>query len=96
MSSGVVDCLDHLTEGYPMNDEEDLNAEGIRLMEVWHEYGKTFNSFVPEEQPFPNQCDLDLPGPGEKGRLSPQALKHWEILDLSETLQYHSRDVRAL
>ena len=31
-----------------MGDEEDLNAQRTRMTEIWHEYGKTFNSFVPE------------------------------------------------
>jgi len=63
-----------------MSDEEDLNAQRTRMMEIWHEYGRTFNSFVPEEQPFPDEWEPDLPGPDDKGRLSPQALKHWEQL----------------
>jgi hypothetical protein len=35
---------------------------------------------VPEEQPFPDEWELDVPGPDDKGRLSPQVLKHWEKL----------------
>jgi hypothetical protein len=63
-----------------MSDEEDLNAQRTRMMEIWHEYGQTFNSFVPEEQPFPEEWEPELPGPDDKGRLSPQVLKHWEQL----------------
>lgn len=63
-----------------MSDEQDLNAQRTRMMEIWHEYGKTFNSFVPEEQPFPDEWEPDVPGSDDKGRLSPQALKHWEQL----------------
>ncbi len=37
-----------------MSDEEDLNAERTRMMEIWHEYGKTYNVFVPAEQPDPH------------------------------------------
>jgi hypothetical protein len=63
-----------------MSDEQDLNAQRTRMMEIWHEYGKTFNSFVPEEQPFPDEWEPEVPGPDDQGRLSPQALKHWEQL----------------
>jgi hypothetical protein len=63
-----------------MNDEQDLNAQRTRMMEIWHEYGKTFNSFVPEEQPFPEEWEPALAGPDDKERLSPQVLKHWEQL----------------
>ena len=79
-SSVVVDCRDHMVKGYPMSDEEDRNAQRTRMMEIWHEYGETFNSFVPEEQPCPEEWEPELPGPDEKGWLSPQALKHWEQL----------------
>jgi hypothetical protein len=63
-----------------MSDEQDLNARRTQLLKLWHEYGKAFNVFVPEEQPFPEEWELDLPGSDEKGRLSPQVLKHWEQL----------------
>jgi hypothetical protein len=63
-----------------MSDEQDLNAERNRIMQIWHEYGQTFNSFVPEEQPFPEEWEPEVPGPDDKGRLSPQVLKHWEQL----------------
>jgi hypothetical protein len=79
-SSGVVDCRDLLIESCAMNDEEELNAQRTRLMEIWHAYGQTFNSFVPEEQPFPEEWEPEVPGEDDKGRLSPQALKHWEQL----------------
>ncbi len=29
-----------------MSNDEDLNAQRTRMMEIWHEYGRTFNSFV--------------------------------------------------
>ncbi len=54
-----------------MSDEQDLNSQRTRIMEIWHEYGQTFNAFVPEEQPFPEEWEPDLPAPDEKGRLSP-------------------------
>jgi hypothetical protein len=63
-----------------MSDEQDLNTQRTRMMERWHEYGKTFTVFVPEEQPFPEEWEPVLPGLDEKGRLDPQALKHWEHL----------------
>ena len=76
----MVNCRDHLIESDPMSDEEELNAERTRMMEIWHEYGRTFNSFVPEEQTYPDEWEADVPASDEKGRLSPQALKHWEQL----------------
>jgi hypothetical protein len=63
-----------------MSDEEDLRTQRTRMMEIWHEYGKTFNSLVTEEQPYPEEWEPSVPGPDEKGRFSPQALKHWEQL----------------
>jgi hypothetical protein len=37
-----------------MSDEQDQNAQRTRMMEIWHEYGKTYNVFGPKEQPFPD------------------------------------------
>ncbi len=76
----MVDCRDHLSESCPMSDEEELNAQRTRMMEIWHEYGRTFNSFVPEEQPFPVEWEPAMPPVDDKGRLSPQVLKHWDQL----------------
>jgi hypothetical protein len=59
-SSVVVDCPDHFVESDLMSDEEDLSAQRTRMMEIWHEYSKTFNSFVTEEQLYPHRtysCD---------------------------------------
>ena len=50
------------------------------LAKRWHEYGERFSIFVPEEQPHPTFWDPELPDNDEKGRLSPQALKHWRYL----------------
>ena len=36
-----------------MSDEEELNAQRTRMMEISHEYGQTFNAFVSDEQPYP-------------------------------------------
>jgi hypothetical protein len=63
-----------------MSDEKDLNTERTRIMEIWDEYGRTFNAFVPEEQPYPDEWEAHVPGPDAKGRLCPQVLKHWEQL----------------
>jgi hypothetical protein len=79
-SGGVVDCREHLIESCQMSVEHDLNAQRTRMMEIWHEYGQTFNSFMPEEQPFPDEWEPEVPGTDDKGRLSPQALKHWDQL----------------
>ena len=63
-----------------MNGERDLNYQGTRMMELWHEYGQAFNALVPEDQPYPEEWEPGVPGPDDKGRLSPQVLKHWEQL----------------
>lgn len=63
-----------------MSDEQHLNAHRTRMVEIWHEYGQTFNSFVPQEQPFPDEWEPEVPETDDKGRLGPQALKHWEQL----------------
>lgn len=47
-----------------MSDEEDLKARRTRIMEIRHEYGRTFNSFVPEEQPYPDEWEPEVPGRG--------------------------------
>jgi hypothetical protein len=63
-----------------INDQKDLDAERDWMMERWHEYGREFGVFVPEQQPAPEVWEPDLPPPDEKGRLDPQVLKHWEQL----------------
>ena len=50
-------------------------------MRIWHEYGKAYGVFVPEEQPNPHQWDLPLPEPDEKGTLDPQVVKHWRYFE---------------
>jgi hypothetical protein len=50
------------------------------LAERWHEYGERFAVIVPEEQPAPTAWDPELPDTDDKGRVSPQALKHWRYL----------------
>lgn len=54
-----------------MSDKRDRNAQRTRMMEIRHEYGQTFTTSVPEEQPFPDEWEPVLPGPDEKGRLIP-------------------------
>lgn len=61
-----------------MDEEQDKRAELLRL---WHEYGKTYNVFVPSEQPNPHDWDRPLPSPDDRGTLDPQALKHWRYLE---------------
>ena len=51
------------------------------LLKLWREYGKTYNVFVPEEQPDPHVWDRELPAPDDKGTLDPQALKHWRYFE---------------
>ena len=58
--------------------EQDNRAELLRL---WHEYGRTYNVFVPAEQPNPHDWDRPLETPDAKGTLDPQALKHWRYFE---------------
>jgi hypothetical protein len=77
-----------------MSDEQDLNAQRTRMMEIWHEYGQTFNSFVPEEQPFPDEWEPEVPEVDDKRRLSPQALKHWD--QLFPTKDFYANDTQTI
>ena len=61
-----------------MDEEPDKRAQLLRL---WREYGKTYNVFVPAEQPDPHDWDRPRPQPDEKGTLDPQALKHWRYFE---------------
>lgn len=61
-------------------DPKDLEAERNYMVERWHEYGREFSVFVPEEQPAPSVWEPDIPPPDDRGRLHPDALKHWEQL----------------
>jgi len=51
------------------------------LLKLWHDYGKTYNVFVPAEQPAPHEWDRPLLEPDERGTLDPQALKHWRYFE---------------
>jgi hypothetical protein len=50
------------------------------MVETWHQYGDTFSVFTPDEQPAPKIWEPELPGCDDKGRLHPDALKHWQYL----------------
>jgi hypothetical protein len=50
------------------------------MVERWHQYGDTFSVFTPAEQPAPKMWEPALPGYDDKGRLHPDALKHWQYL----------------
>jgi hypothetical protein len=50
------------------------------MVERWHHYGQTFSVFTPDEQPAPDIWEPNLPGYDDKGKLHPNALKHWQYL----------------
>jgi hypothetical protein len=50
------------------------------MVETWHQYGDTFSVFTPDEQPAPKIWEPELPGCDDRGRLHPDALKHWQNL----------------
>jgi hypothetical protein len=62
-----------------MDGDQKLSDEQ-GLLNAWHEYGKQFSAFVPEEQPFPEIWEPEIPEPDDKGRVHLQALKHWQRL----------------
>ena len=53
------------------------------MLKQWHEYGKAYNVFVPDEQPAPKIWDRPLAEPGEKGTWDPQTIKHWRFFELT-------------
>jgi hypothetical protein len=50
------------------------------MVERWHQYGETFSVFTSDEQPAPKIWEPELPGLDDKGKLHPNALKHWQNL----------------
>jgi hypothetical protein len=63
-----------------LDQPQKMAAQKDRLAKRWHDYGYRFSVIVPEEQPVPTVWDPELPDTDEKGRLSPQVLKHWRYL----------------
>jgi hypothetical protein len=64
----------------PMIEAPEMATKKNLLAKRWHEYGERFSVIVPEEQPYPTVWDHELTVTDEKGRLSPQRLKHWRYL----------------
>jgi|SRR5271157_742506 len=62
-------------------DEDKEQDKRAGLLKLWGEYGKTYNVFVPAEQPDPRNWDRPLPKPDEKGTLDPQGLKQWRYFE---------------
>ncbi len=69
-----------------MSDEQDLNSQRTKLLKLWHQYGKTYNVFVPAEQPAPRIWDRPLQEHADTSKWNPQAIKHWRFLELSKRL----------
>lgn len=67
------------TMGWNSIDEEKDKRSG--LLRLRHEYGKTFNVFLPSEQPDPHNWDRPLTAPDNSGTIDPQALKHWRYFE---------------
>jgi len=58
-------------------DGDQKQSDDTELLRAWHEYGKNFSAFVPEEQPFPEIWEPEIPEPDDKGArqsASPKAL----------------------
>jgi hypothetical protein len=63
-----------------MTIPQDTDEQRKWMVDQWHQYGKTFSVFTPDEQPAPDIWEPDLPGADDKGKLNPNALKHWQYL----------------
>ncbi len=50
------------------------------MVDKWHQYGERFTVFTPDEQPAPDIWEPELPGYDDRGKLNPNALKHWQYL----------------
>ncbi len=52
-----------------------------KLVDIWKQYGKAYNVFVPDEQftPKGQGWDRPLPEPSDTGTLDPQIMKLWRI-----------------
>ena len=64
-------------------DPKDSDDQRDVLLKQWHEYGKTYNVFVPDEQPAPKIWDRPLVEPDAKGTWDPQTIKHWRFFELT-------------
>ena len=62
-------------------DPKDSDDQRKILLKQWHEYGKTHNVFVPDEQPTPKGEEWDRPllEPSDTGTIDPQLMKHWRL-----------------
>lgn len=63
-----------------MDQTQGMAAQKELMARRWYGYGEKFSLIVPDEQPYPSVWDPVLPDTDEKGRLSPQAFKHWRYL----------------
>jgi len=63
-----------------MCEAQEMAAQKEFLARRWLHYAEKFSIAVPEDQPYPSVWDPELPDTDEKGRMSPQALKHWRHL----------------
>jgi len=52
-----------------------------KVVEIWKQYGATYNIFVPGEQPSPKGVGWDRPMPelSQTGAFDPQLMKHWRF-----------------
>jgi len=85
-----------------MGETQQMAAQKEILAKRWHQYGERFSVIVKDEQPYPSVWDPELPSNDEKGRLSPQKLKHWRHLFKTKEFlrhrygQYHILDTPSL
>ncbi len=66
--------------------EDQEQDERTGLLRAWHEYGKAYNVFLPNEQPAPRVWDRPLPEPDDNNRWNPQTIKHWRFFKHTKEL----------
>lgn len=62
-----------------------------KLVQIWKQYGKTYNVFVPDDQPMPKGEGWDRPVPevSATGTVDPQLMKHWRLFQTTKGFLTH-------
>jgi hypothetical protein len=62
-----------------------------KIVEIWKQYGKTYNVFVPDDQPMPKGEEWDRPVPevSDTGTIDPQLMKHWRLFQATKGFLRH-------
>jgi len=62
-----------------------------KLVEIWKQYGKAYNVFVPDDQPMPKGEGWEhaVPEVSATGTVDPQLMKHWRLFQTSKGFLRH-------